>query len=258
MSLSSITNLKQLQNTPLATKEIFYKGNLSLLEKRRIAIVGSRKPNSYAKTYTHTIAKSLAEHNFIIVSGGAIGVDAIAHKAATPQNTILVAANGLDIRYPKINASLIGAIEEQGLVLSMFPPKTPSLRYNFPLRNELVVALSEALIVTYADKNSGTMRSVESALKQNKPIFVLPHRLGESEATTYLLEQNLAQPIYSIEHLLNNLGSSSKPLAPRDPVLAFCQSNPTYEAAVAKFQEKIFAYELEGKITIKDGRVFTL
>ena len=142
-------------------KEIYYIGDITLLQRKKIAIVGSRKPNQYARNFTQQLASKLAHADVCTVSGGAIGVDAIAHKAAGAKNTIMVAATGLNKRYPAINKNIIESIEKEGLILSQFQENTPSNRYNFVLRNEVVVALGEALIVTYADDNSGTMRSVE-------------------------------------------------------------------------------------------------
>ena len=244
-----------VQGTSLQGKKIHYKGSLELLQKRRISIVGSRKPNAYAKQMTHEIASKLSKVGVCIVSGGAIGIDAIAHKAAGSANTIMVAATGLDIRYPAINRNLITSIEKNGLVLSQFEPGTPSRIYNFPLRNELTVALGELLLVTYAERNSGSMRSVEYAKKLGKEIFVLPHRLNESEATNDLLKEGIATPIYDIDDFVGLFGT----LQPEsDPVLLFCASHPTYEEAVRRFGSEIFAYELEGKIAVKDGKIHPL
>ncbi len=245
-----------LPHCSLDGKELFYIGDLSLLQRRRVSIVGSRKPNAYARTYTQTIAKKLADAGVCVVSGGAIGVDALAHKAAGAANTVMVAATGIERRYPAINKTLIEAIEQEGLVLSQFPKGTPSLRRNFVMRNELIVALGEVLVVTYADLGSGTMRSVEYALKMGKTVFVLPHRLGESEATNRLLAQNKAEAIYDIEAFVARFGVVKK--EEDDPVLAFCATHPTYEEALARFGEAIFLYELEGKIKIEAGRVMPL
>ena len=250
------TKLKKLQNTPLEEKEIYYRGDISLLEKPIVAIVGSRKPNSYAKTYTHKIAQQLSNAGVIVISGGAIGVDAIAHKAAGAKNTIMVAATGLDKRYPSINKTLIEEIEQKGLVLSQFEEGTPSQRYNFPLRNQLIVALANAVVVTYADPNSGSMRSVEYALKLQKSLYVLPHRLGESEGTNELLKEQKAQVIYDIEGFVKKFGKVSSNNG-ADPFLEYCATNPTYEEAVAKYGSQISMEELRGTIFIANGRVFT-
>ena len=83
--------------------------------------------------------------------------------------------------------------------MSQFTKGSPSTKYNFVLRNELVVALGDILIVTYADLNSGSMRSVEYALKMGKEIYVLSHRIGESEATNNLLSEGKAKAIYDID-----------------------------------------------------------
>ncbi len=255
MSINS-AKLQELRNTPFENREIHYIGDLGLLRRKRVAIVGSRKPNNYAKTYTHKIAKELACAGIVVVSGGAIGVDAIAHKAAGSASTVMVAATGLDKRYPSINKNLIAEIERSGLVVSQFSQGTPSQKYNFPIRNELVVSLSEALVVTYADSNSGTMHSVRYALQQQKPIYVLPHRLGESEATTKLLRDDFATPIYDIEEFVALFGDMQTKAGTNDPFLEFCAQHPTYEEAVAKFASEVFEYELSGKIEIKNGRVF--
>jgi len=255
MCISS-TKIDKLKDTPLEDKEIYYKGDLGLLQKPIVAIVGSRKPNAYAKTYTHKVAQELSNAGVVVISGGAIGVDTIAHKASGVKNTIMVAATGLDKRYPSINKNLIEEIENKGLVLSQFKEGTPSQKYNFPIRNQLIVALADAVVVTYADINSGSMRSVEYALKLQKPLYVLPHRLGESEATNQLLEENKAQAIYDIEKFVKKFGTVEIKKG-EDPFLAYCATNPTYDEAYAKYGSRLSMEELRGTIFITNGRVFT-
>lgn len=237
---------------------LFFRGNINLLHNKKISIVGSRKPNQYARHKTQEIAQKLSYAGLTVVSGGAIGVDAIAHKAAGASNTIMVAATGLDKHYPAINRTLIEDIEKEGLVLSQFSDGSPSTKYNFVLRNEVVVALGDILIVTYADLKSGTMKSVEYALKMNKKVFVLAHRIGESEATNRLLQNSQATPIYDIDLFIKELGYSLDTPKSDDPFYTFCSSNPTYEEALSKFPSKIFEAELSGEIFIKNGRVFLL
>ena len=237
-------------------KELYCKGNLGLLKLPKMAIVGSRKPNQYAREMTHQLANKLANAGVCIVSGGAIGVDAIAHKAAGSKNTIMVAATGLDKRYPAINAKLIQSIEEEGLVLSQFAAGTPSQKYNFVLRNELVVALGDILIVSYADMNSGTMRSVEYALKMGKPIYVLAHRIGESAATNRLLQEGKAKAIYDIDAFVKEFAAFSPEQMSTDAFLEYCKTTPTYEAALQKFPSRLFEAELSGEIIIKNAKVY--
>lgn len=247
-----ITELESMKRYP---KEIFYIGNTKLLNKTKISIVGSRSPNQYARTLTHEISTKLSQSGICIVSGGAIGVDTIAHKAAGTDCTIMVAGTGLDKRYPAINKNLIADIEKNGLVLSQFKTGVPSNRYNFPLRNELVVALGKVLVVTYADINSGTMRSIEYALKMGKKVYVLPHRIGESNATNELLKKGLVKPIYDINEFAAEFENIGQVPEQKDDFLEYCRSNPTYDEAVAKYGAKVFEYELMEKITIKSGKI---
>ena len=251
---SHINELDSMKKYP---KELFYIGNIELLKKRKISFVGSRSANQYAKNITYQLANKLSDCGFCIVSGGALGIDTISHQAAGTNNTIMVAGTGLDIRYPAINKKLILDIETNGLVISQFKEKSPSTKYNFPLRNELIVALGEILIVTYADLNSGTMRSVEYALKMNKQIYVIPHRLGESDGTNKLLEENKAQVIYDIDSFISNLCPNySENKLEKDDFLEYCKTNPFYDEAILKYEEKVLEYELSSKITIKNGKIF--
>ncbi len=242
-----INELNSMKNYP---KELFYIGNLKLLKKRKIAMVGSRKPNLYAQKMTHLLASGLSKRDITIVSGAAIGVDSIAHKAAGAKNSIAVVANGLDIRYPAINKKLIEEIEKDGLMLSSYKKGEKARVYTFIERNELVVALSETLIVTYADENSGTLSSINYALKMGKKVYTIPHRLEESKGTQKLLDEGLITPIHSIEKFLNNFGEEKK----KDNALEeYLKTFPTYEEAVSKYASKIFELELEGKIKIEKG-----
>ncbi|MEA3353519.1 MAG: DNA-processing protein DprA [Campylobacterota bacterium] len=248
-------HIKELERMCKYPKELFYIGDTNLLKNKKISIVGSRRPSSYTKQFTHNIAKELSCVNLTIVSGAAMGVDAIAHKAAGSSNTIAVAGTGLDIRYPAVNRSLIKDIEENGLMLSQFKAGVPSQRYNFPLRNELVVALGDVLVVTQADIKSGTMRSVESALKMNKEIYVLPQRLGESEGTNMLLSQGKAK-------IINDIGSFVEKFVDKkidkkeNKIDEYFKTNPLYDEALKLYPNELFEYELSDKIFIENGKVF--
>ena len=251
------SHIEELLSMKKYPKELFFIGNASLLKKKKISIIGSRKPNQYARTQTANLAAKLAKSGVCIVSGGALGVDAIAHKNAGANNTIMVAATGLDKRYPAINKNLIIDIEKEGLVLSQFSKGSPSTRYNFVLRNELVVALGDILIVTYADLNSGSMRSVEYALKMGKEIYVLAHRIGESEATNRLLSEGKAKAIYDIDAFVKIFGLDVLENEDKEDLfLEFCKTNPSYDSALAKFPSRVFEAELSGEIEVRNSLVF--
>ena len=237
--------------------ELFYIGNLQLLKKRKIAIIGTRRPNSYTKEFTYKLASKLSSSGICIVSGAAMGVDSIAHQGATANNTIAVVANGLDIRYPSVNKNLIIDIEKNGLIISAYKEKEKAKNYTFVLRNEIVVALSELLIVTEADIDSGSLTSVNYALKMGKDVYALPHRINESLGTQELIKKGLIKVIYDVDEFVYNISGTKNELF-EDEIIKFCSSNPIYEEAYAKFSNKIFEYELEGKIRVENGKIIVI
>ena len=249
-------NILELEDMKRYPKELYFLGDLSLLKRRKISIVGTRRPSSYTKQYTQLLAQELVKRGIVLVSGAAMGVDAIVHISAGCENSIAVVANGLDIRYPSVNRHLIESIENEGLVISQFPKGAKATPWSFVVRNELVVALGEVLIVTEADENSGSMRSVEFALKMGKEVYVLPHRLGESKGTNRLLTEGLAKPINDILQFSNRFGVEPKNShIERDEFFYFCQTVPTLDEAVAKFNSRVYEAELEGLIQIENGLV---
>ena len=234
---------------------LFYKGNPDLLNRPKVSIVGTRRPSNYTREFTHTLASALAKRGVCVVSGAAMGVDTIAHIGAGAENTIAVVANGLDIRYPAVNKSLIESIEKRGLMLSQFNDGFRATGWSFVVRNELVVALGDILVVTEADLNSGSMRSVEYALKMDKEIFVLPQRLGESLGTHQLLQHKQARAIHDIEAFASMFGQIADDGLEKDNFFYFCQSRPTFDESIEKFGDRVYEAELEGIITIQNGIV---
>jgi len=249
-------HINELESMKKYPKELFYKGNLNLLQKPKLSIVGTRRPSSYTKQNIAKISAGLTQKGFCIVSGAAMGVDGIAHQNAGVHNTIAVMANGLDIRYPKVNNSLIGKIEQEGLALSQFKEGFEATPWSFVVRNEVVVALGEKLIVGEADLNSGTMKSVEFALQMNKEIFVLPHRIGQSKGTNELLKNGLAKAIYDVDEFLNQFGEDVS-LA-QDDFLEYCKHNPNLDDALEKYGNLVYEYELDGKITFENSFIIVL
>jgi DNA processing protein len=256
MIASISKHIQALESMKKYPKELYAIGNQSLLERPKVSIVGTRRPSNYTKHFTFMLAQALRKRGVCIVSGVAMGVDAIAHNGANPENTIAVVANSLDVHYPAINRNLIKSIEQEGLMLSQFPSTFKATPWSFVVRNELVVALGDVLIVTEADENSGSMRSVEFALKMGKEIYVLPQRIDESRGTNKLLEEGLAKPIYNIETFADTYGVSPKnDLVEKDDFFYFCQTTPTLDSAVERFNSRVYEAELEGIIAIENGLI---
>ena len=247
--------IEELSSMKKYPNEIFYIGNTELLKRKKISIIGTRRPNSYTKELTYKLSSKLSLNDICIVSGAAMGVDSIAHQGAKSNNTIAVVANGLDIRYPSVNKNLIIDIEKNGLMLSTYKEKEKAKNYTFILRNELVVALGDILIVTEADINSGSLSSIDFALKMKKEIYTIPHRLNESLGTQELVKRNLIKVIYDIDEFVEKI-TNKKLSKTDDEILLFCKTNPTYESAISKFPNEILEYELDGKINIKNGKIF--
>ncbi len=235
--------------------ELFYKGRLDLLKRPKISMVGTRRPSAYTRQFTYALAKALAKRGICVVSGAAMGVDTIAHEGAGTDNTIAVVANGLDIRYPVINRAMIESIEQKGLILSQFNDGFRATGWSFVVRNELVVALGDILIVTEADLNSGSMRSVEYALKMGKEIWVLAHRMDESLGTNRLLLEGKANAIHDVETFASRFGQAVQSEMLKDDFFYFCQRAPTFDETVKKFGDKVYEAELEGLVTIHNGIV---
>ncbi len=221
--------------------ELFYKGNLELLNKPKIAIVGTRRPSKYTRQITFELAKKLSQ-KFVIISGGAIGVDNEAHKGAFP-NTILVSPSSLDIIYPKQNETLIKKIYQEGLAISEHEKNYKPFKFTFLQRNRIIVKLAQFVIITEADLKSGSMRSFEWAKEFNKKVYVIPQRIGESEGTNYLAKEGLAEVIYNIDEFVKNLGIESKKVI-------------SLQDARKEYGDKLFEMELLGEIEIKDGKVY--
>ena len=252
--ISKINSLKDMKKYP---DDIYFIGNTNLLESKKVSIVGTRKPISYTKAFTSALSAKLSNANITVVSGAAMGVDAISHKAALP-NTIAVVANGLDIRYPAVNKNLIQEIEQNGLMLSTYKNNVKARAYTFVQRNELVVALGDVLIITQADLKSGSMRSAQFALNMGKQIYVLPHRIEDSEGTNDLLKKGQAKAIYDIDEFILQLTGNKNDILQNDEFLEYCKINTSYDDAVQKYHQKVFEYELLGKISIENGHIKVL
>ena len=255
--LHKIPELNAMKSYP---KELFYSGNLELLKSTKLSIVGSRKPSKYSKELTHKLSSTLSKYNICTVSGGAMGIDAFAHLGAGSSNTISVLPCGINIKYPNVNKNLLTQIQNSGLLLSQFNKDFRATPWSFVVRNELVVALGDVLVVAEAELDSGSMRSIEFALKMNKEIFVFPQRVGESGATNKLLQEGKAKAIYDVEDFIQTLFPFAKIQTElkTDNFLEYCNANPTYDEALKKYPDKIFEAELSGEIEIRNAKVYLL
>lgn len=151
-------------------------GDLDTAAVRSVGLVGSRAATSYGQQVTADLGFGLARRGFQIVSGGAYGIDAAAHRAALAADgmTVLVSAGGLDRPYPPGNAALFDRVAENGLVVSESPPGCAPARRRFLTRNRLIAALSSGVVVIEAAGRSGAMNTAHHARSLGRPVMAVP------------------------------------------------------------------------------------
>ncbi|MFA6005593.1 MAG: DNA-processing protein DprA [Patescibacteria group bacterium] len=203
---SSLTNIS---DPPIG---LFCKGNTSLFASSgiRLAVVGTRKPSNYGQRMTKLLVGDLAKIGVVIVSGMALGIDTVAHDTALAANgkTIAVLGCGVDIVYPYSNKKLYERIlENNGLIVSEFPPGLTVLPGLFVARNRIVSGLSYGTIVIEGSNHSGSLITASYAAEQGKEIFAVPGQVGMecSEAPNILLKQG-AHPVTCTQDVTDALG----------------------------------------------------
>lgn len=199
-------SLLQISNIPCI---LYYCGDAALLNSPSLAVIGSRRATPYGLQQARLMSAKLAEYGLTIVSGLARGIDAAAHEGALEAQgqTIAVIGSGLDVPYPRENLALFHKIKEQGLVISEFPPGSPPLKINFPIRNRIISGLSQAVFIIEARARSGTLITCDAALEQGKDVFALPGPVtsANSIGTLRLIQQGARLVIYP-EDILQELG----------------------------------------------------
>ena len=165
--------LRQIYRPPMV---LFTRGDISLLQKEIITIVGSRYPTKYSQDVINRLVPNIVQSGQVVASGLAKGVDALAHKAAlfNQGKTIAVIGNGLNFSYPMQNFALQEEIVQKGLLISEYLPDTPPRPYRFPERNRILAGLSQSVIVTEAKEKSGSLITANLALQENRDIYAVP------------------------------------------------------------------------------------
>lgn len=205
-----------LRHIPDPPAQIYVRGELGpLLNRPRLAVVGTRKVTTYGRQVTSRLATETAARGIIIVSGLALGVDAIAHQAslATGVPALAVLGSGLDQITPAANYRIGQQILEQGgAIISEYPPGASVHKTNFIARNRLVSGLSDSVLVTEAALKSGTWHTANFALDQGKTVMAVPGNITSpmSEGTNNLLKAG-AVPVTSVQDILAALGLPDKP-----------------------------------------------
>ena len=177
--------LTQIADPP---KQLYCRGNLDLLNSECIGVVGTRKLTPYGKESAQYITRGLATAGFTIVSGLAMGIDAVAHQATLDigGKTIAVLGGGVGDRKigPRINLFLArNILENNGLLISEYSDNEEIYALNFAMRNRIISGLSKGVVIVEADINSGSLITAKCALDQNRDVFAIPGNIFSNKST---------------------------------------------------------------------------
>jgi len=198
------------------------KGNLNLLDRQAVAIVGARNASAAACRFARGLAHDLGQHDLLVVSGLARGIDSAAHDGSLASGTVGVIAGGIDIFYPPENQQRQNAIAEQGVLLAEMPPGTEPRARHFPYRNRIIAGMSSATVVVEAAPRSGSLITARLAAEAGREVLAVPgspldpraqgcNQLIRDGAT---LIQNAADVVEAVRPFGNQVRSRATPFEP--------------------------------------------
>lgn len=195
--------LKGLDDLPAV---LYYRGDLRfLIHKIAIAVVGTREANENSLSVAKSLSSSLCRSGAIVISGGALGVDSAAHTGALEAGgkTLAVLGNGFGSNYLYVNEELRNNIAANGAVVTEYPPYTPAISRNFPIRNRIISGLSHGTVVIEAGVKSGSLITANIALEQGRDVFAVPGDvMSEKFRGVHKLINDGAKPVFSAMDIL--------------------------------------------------------
>lgn len=199
--------LLTIEDYPLV---LYARGDISVLQSElSIAVIGSRTCSAYGEEVTEKIVRGLSQNKVTVISGGALGIDSVAHKAAIENGskTVLVMGCGHGYGYLPENSELRKAVANCGVLVTEYPPFYPVDHGSFPKRNRIISGMSDGVLVTEAAKNSGTFSTVNHAKRQGRTIFALPGDIisKKFDGSNQLIVEG-AIPVFSGEAILQKYG----------------------------------------------------
>lgn len=251
---------------------LYVRGNPALLQKRGLAVVGSRNATPQGMQTAESFVKALATNGLCIISGLALGIDAAAHRGALAAggDTIAVIGTGADRLYPARNKELAIAIAERGAIISEFPLGTPAMAANFPRRNRIISGLSRGVLVVEAAPESGSLITARLAAEQGREVFAIPGSIHSPVARgCHKLIKQGAKLVETARDVLEELGDIAEPVAPperpvtstEDPLLTSLGHAPcTLDELVERtglgadqLLGKLLTLELSGQVATLPG-----
>lgn len=199
--------LRQISDFPLV---LYVSGDVKCLtHEMPIGVIGTRKPSQYAIDVAETISIELAKRNALIVSGGAQGIDSVAHNSAMDAGgkTVVIMGCGLGYDYLSVNEPMRNRAEHNGAVITEYPPYTSAKSFQFVQRNRITAAFCKGVLVVEAGEKSGSLSTANRVLKYNKDLFVVT---GDARGTGFVgankLAQNGARVVFSADDILTLYG----------------------------------------------------
>ncbi len=195
--------LLEIENFPLA---LYVRGDYTCLDaENALGVIGSRTPSMYGEEAAQTIVGQLCRNGVLIVSGGALGIDTIAHRSAIESGgkTVLVMGCGHGSGYLPENSALRKSVAQNGALITEFPPYSNVTHGSFPQRNRIISGMTSGIVIAEAAKFSGTFSTARHALKQGRDLFVLPGDIksGNYEGSNQLITEG-AKPVFSAKDIL--------------------------------------------------------
>jgi DNA processing protein len=235
---------------------LFYKGAADLNTARVLSVVGTRRQTEYGRHFTEQLIGDLAGEGVLVVSGLAIGIDGIAHKAALKHRlpTVGVVGHGLDKIYPREHTRLAREmILDGGGILTEFFSGTEPDKHNFPQRNRIVAGISNATVVIETEVKGGSMITAKLAASYNRDVFALPGRITDkmSGGCNHLIQHNIASLFTGAKDLLEMLGWSDQQKKTRPQKELFIELSADERKILDLLQQKEAAHIDE--INIQSG-----
>ena len=199
-------NLRTIFDPPVV---LFVRGEIHEEDRFAVAIIGTRRPSEYGKSMAMSISRDLAERCLTIVSGGARGIDTVAHWAAVNAGgrTIAVLGCGVDVAYPSENRDLYDKISRNGAVISEYVPGTRPDAWRFPVRNRLISGLSMGVLVVESKLSGGAMITATIAAEHGRDVWAVPGSADSSvsEGPHRLIKEG-AKLVESADDILEEMG----------------------------------------------------
>ncbi len=213
-----------LRDDPEPPAVLFCRGDLGVLDCRRIAVVGTRNATRYGLGVAERLGERLGTAGVAVVSGLALGVDGAVHRGllrAGGAPPIGVVGCGLDVVYPPKHRSLWEQVADEGLLVSELPLGTRPTRWSFPARNRIIAALSEAVIVVESRQRGGSLYTADEALLRDRPVLAVPGPITSPAARgTNRLIADGAIPLCAVDDVFLTLGLTSPTKGGSSPVPA--------------------------------------